>query len=115
MSLRRNASPADTPGAGARRIAIMSSPGDNIRHDAVLVVERRPAHPQRTTGPTDERPGLRDGWVWYLAQVASLAAVYFGAAKLGLTMATVADQVSAVWPPTGIALAALLLGGLRVW
>jgi PAS domain S-box-containing protein len=47
--------------------------------------------------------------------VAILATVYFGAAKLGLTMAFVAEQVTAVWPPTGIALAALLLYGYRLW
>src|SRR5262245_56657060 len=115
MRMRRNASPANTPRAGARRIAIMSSPREKTRHDAVPVVDRSPAHPQRTTGPTDEKPGLRDGWAVYFAQVASLAAVYFGAAKVGLTMATVAEQVTAVWPPTGIALAALLLCGLRFW
>jgi hypothetical protein len=40
--------------------------------------------------------------------VALLAAVYFGAAKLGLTIAFVAEQVTLVWPPTGIAPAALL-------
>ncbi|HEV8306648.1 MAG TPA: MASE1 domain-containing protein, partial [Methylomirabilota bacterium] len=44
-----------------------------------------------------------------------IAAVYFGAAKLGLTMAFVAEQVTAVWPPTGIALVAILLFGYRVW
>src|SRR5262249_21735562 len=44
-----------------------------------------------------------------------LAAVYFGAARLGLTMAFVAEQVTAVWPPTGIALAALLFLGYRAW
>jgi signal transduction histidine kinase/CheY-like chemotaxis protein len=44
-----------------------------------------------------------------------LAAIYFGAAKLGLAMAVVAEQVSAVWPPTGIALAAVILCGHRVW
>jgi integral membrane sensor domain MASE1 len=47
--------------------------------------------------------------------VVLLAAAYFGAAKLGLTMAFVAEQVTAVWPPTGIALAALLLFGYRLW
>jgi PAS domain S-box-containing protein len=47
--------------------------------------------------------------------VALLAAVYFGAAKVSLTMAFVAEQVTAVWPPTGIALAALLLFGYRAW
>jgi hypothetical protein len=41
--------------------------------------------------------------------VALLATVYFGAAKLGLTMAFVAEQGTVVWPPTGIAPAALLL------
>ena len=44
-----------------------------------------------------------------------LTAVYFGAAKLGLSMAFVAEQVTVVWPPTGIALAAALVLGLRVW
>jgi signal transduction histidine kinase/integral membrane sensor domain MASE1/ActR/RegA family two-component response regulator len=44
-----------------------------------------------------------------------LAVVYFASAKLGLSMAFVAEQVSPVWPPTGIALAAVLLFGYRVW
>jgi signal transduction histidine kinase/CheY-like chemotaxis protein len=45
----------------------------------------------------------------------ALAAVYIGAAKLGLSLATTAEQVTAVWPPTGIALAAALLFGYRIW
>src|SRR5262245_46048466 len=57
----------------------------------------------------------RDAFVSYPVQVASLAALYFGAAKLGLTMAFVTEQVTAVWPPTGIALAALFLCGYRLW
>ena len=48
-------------------------------------------------------------------QVALLAAAYFGAARVGLSMAFVAEQVTAVWPPTGIALAALLFFGYRAW
>jgi PAS domain S-box-containing protein len=44
-----------------------------------------------------------------------LAILYFGAAKLGLSMAFVADQVTVVWPPTGISIAALLVIGLRFW
>jgi PAS domain S-box-containing protein len=55
------------------------------------------------------------GRAFYPVQVAFLAAVYFGAAKVGLTMAFVAEQVTAVWPPAGIALAALLLFGYRLW
>jgi integral membrane sensor domain MASE1 len=47
--------------------------------------------------------------------VLATAAVYFAAAKLGLSLAFVAEQVTVVWPPTGIALAALLLIGPNVW
>ncbi len=41
--------------------------------------------------------------------------VYFIAGKLGLKLAFLNDSTSAVWPPSGIALAALLLLGYRVW
>ena len=41
--------------------------------------------------------------------------VYFIAGKLGLTLAFLNASASAVWPPSGIALAALLLLGYRVW
>ena len=44
-----------------------------------------------------------------------LAAFYFAAAKLGLSLAIVHPSASAVWPPAGIALAAFLLFGNRVW
>ncbi|MBI3458039.1 MAG: MASE1 domain-containing protein [Candidatus Rokubacteria bacterium] len=44
-----------------------------------------------------------------------LAAVYFCAAKLGLSLAFVHSNATAVWPPTGIALAAVLLWGYRMW
>lgn len=46
---------------------------------------------------------------------AVLALMYFTAAKLGLALAIVHPSASAVWPPTGIALAAFLLYGNRVW
>lgn len=49
------------------------------------------------------------------AVVAALTVVYFAAGKLGLTLAFLNASATPVWPPTGIALAALLLLGLRVW
>jgi two-component system CheB/CheR fusion protein len=49
------------------------------------------------------------------AEALVLAVVYFASAKAGLSLATVAPQVTVVWPPTGIALAAVLLLGYRVW
>jgi PAS domain S-box-containing protein len=40
---------------------------------------------------------------------------YFAAAKVGLSMAFVADQVTLVWPPSGIALACILRLGFGIW
>jgi|GEM_PF-2137704 len=44
-----------------------------------------------------------------------LTAVYFLAGKFGLALAFEYTSASPVWPPTGIALAALLLYGVRYW
>ena len=44
-----------------------------------------------------------------------IAAAYFVAGKLGLRLAYVNASASAVWPCSGIAIAALLLYGLRLW
>ncbi|HMD37816.1 MAG TPA: MASE1 domain-containing protein [Candidatus Acidoferrum sp.] len=46
---------------------------------------------------------------------AGLAGVYFAAGKLGLQLAYVHASATAVWPCTGIAIAALLVYGYRVW
>lgn len=51
----------------------------------------------------------------YFLTLAVVAAVYFGAAKLGLSLAFMNASVSPVWPPTGVAIAAVLLFGFRVW
>ncbi len=44
-----------------------------------------------------------------------LAAAYFAAAKVSLLVAIPPGYASAIWPPSGIALAALLLAGRRLW
>ena len=51
----------------------------------------------------------------YVLKLLGLAAVYYGAAKLGLSLAFMSSSISAVWPPTGIALAALVFWGYRMW
>lgn len=51
----------------------------------------------------------------YVVTVLVVATLYFIAAKLGLSLASVHTNVSPVWPPAGIALAAVLLLGYRVW
>jgi signal transduction histidine kinase/integral membrane sensor domain MASE1/ActR/RegA family two-component response regulator len=45
------------------------------------------------------------------ARVTAVGIAYFAAARLGLSLAFAAEQVTVVWPPTGIALAALLVLG----
>ncbi|MGB2710169.1 MAG: EAL domain-containing protein [Conexibacter sp.] len=40
---------------------------------------------------------------------------YFAVAKIGLSFAAGHDIVSAVWPPSGLALAAVIVFGRRVW
>lgn len=55
------------------------------------------------------------GWLHYFGRAALLAAVYFAAGKTSLMFAIPPGYATAVWPPSGIALAALLLLGNRVW
>src|SRR5467141_3885174 len=50
-----------------------------------------------------------------LPLIGFLAVIYFIAGKLGLMLASLHASASPVWPPAGIALAALLLLGYRVW
>lgn|GEM_PF-673907 len=45
----------------------------------------------------------------------ALAAVYLATGHLGLEIAGYAHSVTLVWPPAGIALAVLVLGGRRFW
>jgi PAS domain S-box-containing protein len=51
----------------------------------------------------------------YLAQVVALATLYLVAARAGLVLDAVAGFAALVWPPSGIALAALLTRGYRLW
>ncbi len=51
--------------------------------------------------------------VWF--RIAAPATAYFVTAKIGLTLALVGHSVTLFWPPSGLALATLLLFGLRLW
>jgi len=50
-------------------------------------------------------------WAW----LAALTVVYVLAGKVGLLFASIHTSATAVWPPTGIALAVLLVLGTRTW
>jgi signal transduction histidine kinase len=51
----------------------------------------------------------------YSARVATLAVCYLAAARLSLVLAIPPGYATAVWPPSGIAFAALLIWGTRIW
>jgi PAS domain S-box-containing protein len=51
----------------------------------------------------------------YVGLIGMLAALYFAAAKLSLILAIPPGYATAVWPPSGLALAAVLLAGTRAW
>jgi two-component system cell cycle sensor histidine kinase/response regulator CckA len=62
------------------------------------------------------RAGTFPSWARQGAVILALAAVYVGSARLGLALALPPEKkATAVWPPSGIALAAILLCGSRVW
>src|SRR5437899_10577141 len=51
----------------------------------------------------------------WLARALALAAASFVVAKIGLRYATIGPSISPVWPPTGLAVAALVLLGPGYW
>src|SRR5215216_4032891 len=50
-----------------------------------------------------------------LMQIAIVALSYIFVARIGLSLDAVGGFATLVWPASGIALAALLLGGFRLW
>jgi signal transduction histidine kinase len=71
-----------------------------------------PPMPARIPSASSAEPRLPPG---YLLRLAAVAVVYFLGAKAGLHLAFANKNVTAVWPPTGVSVAALLLLGIRVW
>src|SRR5215813_3533377 len=63
----------------------------------------------------EQRGKAQKSKAWHIEECVVLAAIYFGCGAFGLSMALVNKSASAVWPPSGLALAALLLGGTRLW
>ncbi|HYF49203.1 MAG TPA: MASE1 domain-containing protein, partial [Planctomycetota bacterium] len=56
------------------------------------------------------QPGVKQA-----AIIAGVAITYFISARLGLSLATMPEQVTAIWPPAGVGVAALILFGIRAW
>lgn len=70
---------------------------------------------KRRRNPRPVEESMRARFPAHVAILLLLAGAYFVAGKIGLRLAFVHASATAVWPPTGIALAALLLLGYRVW
>ena len=51
----------------------------------------------------------------YVAWILGVAVAYVAVAEIGFSLAFAVRQVTAVWPPTGLAIAVLVLGGYRLW
>src|SRR5262245_63022223 len=68
---------------------------------------------RRTWRVAAQRP--RRDLVVYIGMVATVAVVYYVGAKVGLTLSLVERNVTPLWPPTGIAVAAFLLMGRWMW
>ena len=68
------------------------------------------------TAPSSSRHAFDDReTLENFALLSAVALVYFIAGKFGLYFAAFSLSSSPIWPPTGIAAAALLLGGFRLW
>lgn len=71
--------------------------------------------------PESDAIALRDLRLWpigaaaYLVAIPLVALAYAGAASISLALAIAPGYASAVWPPAGIALAAWLAFGPRIW
>jgi signal transduction histidine kinase len=51
----------------------------------------------------------------YALELFGIGLAYFALAKIGLALASIHPSASPIWPPTGLALAAVILRGYRIW
>ena len=65
--------------------------------------------------PLDSSHPMKRSWLAPISQNLLVAIVYFAGAELGLSLAALHSNVTPVWPPTGIAIASLLIFGRQVW
>src|SRR5262245_24320720 len=71
--------------------------------------------PRLHSGNIRRRTRLDDSLFVTALWAAALGAVYFATGKLVLKLAYINQSATAVWPPTGIALAGVLILGPRLW
>src|SRR6478735_5474503 len=88
----------------------MSGPRASVRRERSARTEVELS--ERASGTTGVLTRAR---ARHALELAALAGVYFGAAKFGLKLSVAHGVITPVWPPAGIAIAALVLRGPRLW
>ncbi len=83
--------------------------------ESVAVPPEKKDPPILSEVPTPNDPIQRARYPTTPVLILALASLYFVLARLGLSVATVAQSVTLVWPSAGVALVALLLFGNRLW
>lgn len=58
---------------------------------------------------------LRRKFFLNIAWTIGVSLAYIATAKIGFQYAVIGESVTLMWPPSGIALAAILIGGYRAW
>src|SRR5881396_320491 len=102
--------PGRRPITGRRR-ARSGEPGESPSFVSSPDLSKyRTARPTRGLAMTISKQALKTA-----AQIAGAAVLYYAAARLSLHLAFENTNASPVWPPSGIALALVLLLGYRVW
>src|SRR3954466_14314544 len=83
-----------------------------LDHPATHPINRRVPFAERLAAMRATTGGRR--WV-DAGAVVVLAGAYYAAAKIGLRLAYLDGAVTALWPPVGVGIAALVLYGPRLW
>ncbi len=97
------------PGSASVEAPELDSSGPVPAQASAEAARRGQGRPKarRVQEPTDRSEAI--------AKTVLLGLAYYGTAILSLRLALLRGQVTPIWPPTGIALVALLLFGRRVW
>ncbi len=91
-------------------------PPSPIIDSGVDIVTRRTSTRTQNSGKRwNPANSVSSGSLGYLLRLVAITGVYFVAGRVGLSFAFVNANASAIWPPTGIAVASLLLYGLHGW
>jgi signal transduction histidine kinase len=76
------------------------------------ILEERRAIFERVQSWHETKPGRL---TWYAIEIGLVAGLYYGSARAGLRLGYVHGTVTALWPPVGVGIAALVIGGPRLW